>query len=306
MYRRNIDERLRKAERDLAQGGGVVDYCKYVNELRRAATLPPNLPAGEAFGNFPSAVHLFAPARPRDFPRMWLDEAFAGWNMGPHADQIKLRDERAELFKLCMPPIGIISNILQLLQLYLITTSPRRCTCGGYERGHSPDCEINVGTGDPSEDLYDVIREWTGDFRGVSTETLLDMFLGGGAEAVYWGLTQGEYDLYQVVALINRRLHPVLHLALSYTDGVFSFLLTVMHPAQVNNPIAGFKATVSHKNQCHIIWDSELSTPSYADWSAPTHQLASAANLSYQLLEVVRSIPMLIAQYPVWNWRARS
>ena len=309
MYRRNVDERLRKIERDwLAQGGGVGDYCKYVNELRRASEVPPSdLHAGEAFGRFPAAIHLFAPRRLSDFPRKWLDQAFAGWNVGLSGDkQDRFNDNRKALVKTCLPPSGIISHILQAIQPHLIGLSPRRCTCGGYERGHSPDCEISVGTGDPAEDLYDVIREWTSDLRHPRDANLLDMFLDGGVEAVHQGLTQDEYDLYQVIYIINHRLQTILHLGMDYTDGNFTFLLNVVDASPA--PIAGFKVTVSDKNECYMAWSTQLRPRSraYSDEARPGGfwQTASAERLARDLITAIGDIPGLIQEYPVWNWRA--
>jgi hypothetical protein len=317
MFRRNVDERLRRIERDWqAQGGGVSDYCRYVNELRRAATLPSaDLFAGEAFGSFPAAIHLFAPQQLSDFPRKWLDESFAGWNAGlPGNLEDSYNESRKELAKVCLPSTGILAHILHCIQPYLVRVSPRRCTCGGYERGHSPDCEINIGTGDPAEDLYDVLREWTSDLRGPSRTNLLDMFLEGGAEAVYQGLANDEYDLYQVINIINQRLHPVLHLAMNYSEDAiwdmpkalhprFTFLLNIIDATSAK-PVAGFRATVSEKNECHIVWDTQLRT--FTSPAGHSHRTVWAVNLATALIEAIRDIPLLIHNYPVWNWRARD
>jgi hypothetical protein len=143
------------------------------------------------------------------------------------------------------------------------------------------------------------------------------MFLEGGAEAVYQGLANDEYDLYQVINIINQRLHPILYLSMNYSEDAlwdmpkapsprFTFLLNVIDATL--KPVAGFRATISEKNECHIVWDTQSRTFTPFPWDGTgfSHRHIYAGNLATALIEAIQDIPLLLQEYPVWNWRARS
>jgi hypothetical protein len=301
------DIRLRAAERQFRISGTFEDYCHYMAELRRSAQLPVITPtSGSVQGWFPAAVHALAPYILTDVPEHWQGGAGA-----PTLSLDALKTEKIDVIRritkdrqetaaLCLPPRGILSHILIVIQSYLPPFNPLRCTCGGESRGHSPDCEVNVGTGSIVEGYYQAMTEWCNETYGYS---LLDEFLAGGPEAVYQTLAEGEFELPELFTRIfNQRLHWNYQIYLGWQPldekrAVFSFRLSDFGPMPngLNPGIARsmISLEISTDNHCKLSWEVKESALENPGWG-------QRDQMSYSLAQRISHIPMLIEEYPVW------
>jgi len=153
---------------------------------------------------------------------------------------------------------------------------------------------------------------------GPGRENLLDVFLRGGAEAVYEKLTGDEFDLYQVIVLLNQRLYPLITLSINYPSGGGFFDHSLGSQNYLPNvKVLTFRFAVGNHvfnfnvfdNTCHILWDAHA--PYWAGrFESPADAINAGdvgavimENLARELTDAIRDIPSLIQEYPVWNWR---
>lgn len=275
------DENVRHAERNFVTSNDYSSYCRYVTELRRHLATPHFETTmlgiqGAAHGWVPAATHLLAPWNTTRIPRFWSPSLQA-------ADP-------------CLPSRGILGWIIGAIFDYLPALSPRRCTCGGEARGHAPNCEIVIGTGDVSEELHGMLQQW---FDGNSTPNLLDQYLEHRPAGVYGFLMEDEYTLTDLMNTLNVRLgwHYVVTAAMN--NNVLNFYLQDWGPARLApaHPWSSFEFHLNSHDQCEI----QLAVRTSAT-VVNTSQLytGTGAALSAEIAQRISDIPTLLSEYSVW------
>lgn len=306
------DSRLSQLRRSFIEQNSYENYCRYAVALQRATTLPPLSPwVGIVRGWVPAAIHLFAPWDFRQVPKYWAQT------------HDRINDE------LCMPSSGILGTVLYSFFANLRAMSPRRCTCGGEERRHAPNCEIIIGTGDFTEDFYDVMHEWFS--RG--HRTLLNRFLTEGMFDIHDALAaDDDYNIQALFNVINVRLgwnftvsqgvEPQAALDQKNLpgpppDATFEFVIQDWGPTrdirtgapggvhsllrQDNKPLSsfGFRLTTSHN--CEIWWNVRREACDETWLSQYGRFDRTGMNMSVQVAKNISSIPELLESYRVWS-----
>jgi hypothetical protein len=269
-------------------------YEEYINILKNySLTIPPpeSLLCGEAYSDTLGILHLLG-SKDGCLPKVWRDFYMSGIKT---IDELQRRsDEIAGLV-----PEGIIAQFLELFKDYAAIIGQRelRCTCGGEERGHSPDCEFVVGRGDIVEDYYYTLNNW---IEGYYHFNLFNQYINWGLESVFEELTEGEVTIFDIVSWINRTADMDIRLDITYENNILIFDLQNTFMYEDPEPIAfpprdRFKCVIREGN-CSMAWC--VTDP------APVITYNAELALYLGIKNKIAEIPLRIAEFPFWEWRA--